>query len=105
MAQQIGCAISLRNLSRTRAAPISYLALAHILASYLQAPPFGERATGKADEALSRLPVVDFLAENESARYLRIGADSYVFEKERKWIKLPSKTLRLEAAELASLRP
>ena len=84
-------------------APVSYLAVGQIIASFLQKPPFGEGAAAKAEAALARLPSVDYFGENEEARYLRIGDDSYVFDKERRWMKLRSKTPRLEDADAARL--
>ena len=79
---------------------LSYLAVGQVIVSFLRLPPFGPGATQRKEEAVARLPTVDYLGENESARFLWLKDESYVFDKEKKWTKVRSTVLRQEATAL-----
>jgi len=73
--------------------PTSYLALAHILASFLKQSPFD---TPLSKEMLAALPETDFVAENQGVHVIKRG-DDYLLEGrslDRKWIKLSPEALR-----------
>ncbi len=56
----------------TVARPTSYLAIAHLLASALEAPAFRPEVL-LSPEALARIPETRFVAENEASTVVRIG--------------------------------
>jgi cellulose synthase operon protein YhjU len=67
--------------------PTSYLALAHILASFLKESPFDK---GISQDTIATLPETDYIAENQGARVLKKGND-YLLESrslDKKWIRI-----------------
>lgn len=73
--------------------PTSYLALAYMLSSYLKAPPFG---AGKSfpQDVIDNIPETSFVAENEIIKVAKKGPDYFMFDKDKKWVKLPSSALQ-----------
>lgn len=69
--------------------PTSYLALSYLLASFVERSPF-ETGGADLDVRIANLPETDFLAENQGIRIFKKGADYFLYDKEKKWIALPS---------------
>jgi len=69
--------------------PTSYLALSYLLASFVERSPF-ESDGLESDDRIAHLPATDFLAENQGIRIFKKGADYFLYDKEKKWIALPS---------------
>ncbi len=73
--------------------PTSFLALAHILASFLKESPFGE---GIPQNTIATIPETDFLAENQGILVVKKGSD-YLLEGrslDKKWIRLSTESSR-----------
>ncbi|MBI2363251.1 MAG: cellulose biosynthesis protein BcsG [Elusimicrobia bacterium] len=70
--------------------PTSYLALAHVLARFAAAPPFG-KAPAPVEGALSGVPETRLVAEGKKMVALSDGSDIYLNWMDRKWVTLPRK--------------
>ncbi|MBI5594554.1 MAG: cellulose biosynthesis protein BcsG [Elusimicrobia bacterium] len=70
--------------------PTSYLALAHILARFAAAPPFG-KAPAPPEGALSGVPETRLVAEGKKMVALSDAADLYLNWMDKKWVTLPRK--------------
>ncbi|MBI4056746.1 MAG: cellulose biosynthesis protein BcsG [Elusimicrobia bacterium] len=67
--------------------PVSYLAIAHLLASFLKISSFAERG---AENAFFTIPETGFMAENQHACVLKSRNGFFYRGKQKKWIKLPN---------------
>ena len=67
--------------------PTSYLALSHLLSSFLAAPSF-ERESMLKEEIISRIPEVRFVAENETTLAVKKDSAVFYYGKEKEWKKL-----------------
>ena len=65
----------------------SYLALSHLLSSFLAAPLF-ERESMLKEEIISRIPEVRFVAENETTLAIKKDNEVFYYGKEKEWKKL-----------------
>ena len=68
--------------------PASYLAISYLLASFLNENPFGPGASLSFSGITENIPATNFLSENEAARILKRGEDYFLYDKQKKWIKL-----------------
>jgi hypothetical protein len=73
--------------------PTSYVALSHLLSSFLAAPRFG-RDSMLTKEVIDRIPKTKFLSENEASLVVKKDNDVFYYGKGKMWIKLPESTLR-----------
>ena len=73
--------------------PTSYLAISHLLSSFLAAPRFG-RDIVLSKEVIDAIPETRFVAENEVSLVVRKDNDVYYFGKEKEWIRLPESALK-----------
>jgi cellulose synthase operon protein YhjU len=73
--------------------PTSYLALSHLLSSFLAAPGFG-RDSMLTKEVLDRIPETKFLSENEASLVVKKDNDVFYYGKGKMWIKLPESALK-----------
>jgi cellulose synthase operon protein YhjU len=69
--------------------PSSYLALSHILASFLKEPPFND-VDVPIKSYVNDLPETKFVAENQEALVVKKRTDFYLFGKGKTWSKLPT---------------
>lgn len=67
--------------------PASYLAISYLLASFLNENPFGPGAS-LSHGITENIPTTNFLSENEAARILKRGEDYFLYDKQKKWIKI-----------------
>jgi cellulose synthase operon protein YhjU len=79
--------------------PVSYQALAWLMAEAVRRPPFGKRA-GAVD--LTGLPRTDFLAEISGVQVVRYGSDYYILREGTRWARLPERALPQPAAKLSA---
>ncbi len=77
---------------RTLAQPVSYLAIAHLLSSFIKNPPLGSGA-GRTPELPSRIPKTNFFSENSQARVMRLGRDFFIHDKRGKWLRIDPRML------------
>jgi hypothetical protein len=68
--------------------PTSYLALAHLLAAFVERPPFGAEGFRPADYAMD-LPETPFVSESENTVVLRQGGRLLVRQDRDAWRELP----------------
>jgi len=73
--------------------PTSYMAISHLLSSFVSAPRFG-RDSMLSKDIVDAIPETKFVAENEVSLVVRKDNDVYYFGKEKKWIKLPESALK-----------
>jgi hypothetical protein len=67
--------------------PTSYLAISYLLASFLNENPFGPGAS-LSHGITENIPTTDFVSENEAAQILKRGEDYFLYDKQKKWIKI-----------------
>ena len=70
--------------------PTSYLALAHLLARFAEAPPFGGKAA-PIEAALSGVPETRMVSENKKMVLFAETSDVYLNWMDKKWVTLPRK--------------
>ncbi len=80
--------------------PVSYQALAWLIAESVRRPPFGNRA--KALD-LTELPRTDFLAEISGVQVAQYGRDYYILRQGTQWAQLPDRALPQPADKLAAI--
>ena len=68
--------------------PTSYLALAHLLSSFLRSPSF-ERNSMLTEEIVNGIPETGFVAENEATSVVRKDDTFFFYGKEKEWAELP----------------
>lgn len=68
--------------------PTSYLALAHLLAGFVERPPFGDEGFRPADYAMD-LPETPFVSESENTVVMRQGGRLLVRQDKDAWRELP----------------
>jgi cellulose synthase operon protein YhjU len=73
--------------------PTSYLAISHLLRSFVAAPRFGPNILLSKD-VIETIPETRFVAENEMSIVVRKDNDFYYFGKEKKWTKLQESALK-----------
>ena len=71
----------------------SYLAIAHLLSSFLASPAF-DRDSLLTEEIIKGIPEVNFVAENEAALVVKKDGAFFFSGKTKKWDKLPSSELQ-----------
>lgn len=67
--------------------PTSYLSLSYLLAAFLKQNPFGSGGSVPMD-IIENIPTTDFVSETESARVVKKDEDYFLYDKQKKWIKL-----------------
>lgn len=67
--------------------PVSYVAIAHLLAAFLKNNPFGNEHH-MSQLFLDSIPTTEFLSENEESMTMRYGTASYLRQKNSAWTKL-----------------
>lgn len=73
--------------------PTSYLAISHLLSSFVAAPQFGRDSMLRKDN-IDTIPETRFVSENEVSLVVRKDNDVYYFGKEKKWTRLPESVLK-----------
>ncbi len=72
--------------------PTSYLALSYLLAATFKQTT-APSASSPLEEAADNVPETAYLSENQGARVAKVGADYFMYGKEKKWIPLPTEAL------------
>lgn len=67
--------------------PLSYLALAHVLAAFVKDPPF-PAGRSRLSDIIAEIPETPFLSENEGVIVAQKEADYFLFGKDKKWVRL-----------------
>jgi cellulose synthase operon protein YhjU len=69
--------------------PTSYLAISHLLASFLKQSPF-EGGGLLPPDIISNIPETSFVSEHEDIKVVKQGQDYFMYGKDKKWTKLTS---------------
>jgi cellulose synthase operon protein YhjU len=64
--------------------PVSFLALSHIVESFIEKSPFGAK-WHRTDEFVNGLPQTGFVSENEGSSIIQYDSKYYILDKDRKW--------------------
>ena len=73
--------------------PASYIAISHLLSSFIAASQFGRDSMLRKD-IIDTIPETRFVSENEVSLVVRKDNDVYYFGKEKKWTKLSESVLK-----------